>query len=382
MMAIAAASTHFACGGPLPNRVGNPDEHKPGTDSARVEDPRMGNMSPAKAGPIPVENVNPTWGDASAPVTVVVFFDPTVPALTRGLPRLQDVLGPTKVRIVWKVLADPANPSSTLASEAAAGVHALGGSGAFFAFLSEMNSVIAEPNVDITRALSVANLTEWARKAGISELAGFSKGLETHAFRTRLDKDAHLAVALNIKTPGAFYINGVMPKDESYEWLASVVEKETRKSSARIDRGSRREDVYAEASEENLKHAAGKAGAASNVDEDVVIPMPSSLQVNDPVVGTGRGAAPGDTVVVHYTGTLEDGTVFDSSKPRGEPFSFTLGKGMVIKGWDKGLVGMKVGGKRQLVIPPGLAYGSRGTGGGKIPPNATLRFDVELLDIK
>jgi peptidylprolyl isomerase len=85
---------------------------------------------------------------------------------------------------------------------------------------------------------------------------------------------------------------------------------------------------------------------------------------------------------VHYTGTLLDGTKFDSSRDRGTPFKFKLGQGQVIRGWDEGISTMKVGGKRTLVIPPDLAYGSRGVGNGLIPPNSTLIFEVELLDVK
>jgi FKBP-type peptidyl-prolyl cis-trans isomerase len=97
--------------------------------------------------------------------------------------------------------------------------------------------------------------------------------------------------------------------------------------------------------------------------------------------GTGEGCKNGDTVTVHYVGTLENGTKFDSSVDRGIPFSFPLGAGQVIKGWDLGVLGMKVGEKRKLTIPPYLAYGETGTPGGPIPPNATLIFEVELLGI-
>jgi FKBP-type peptidyl-prolyl cis-trans isomerase FkpA len=112
------------------------------------------------------------------------------------------------------------------------------------------------------------------------------------------------------------------------------------------------------------------------------------LVKTDTVVGNGKEAVAGATVSVHYTGWLHDakaererGKQFDSSVGRG-PFSFPLGAGRVIKGWDEGVAGMKVGGKRTLVIPPELGYGRRGAGGGVIPPDATLIFDVELLDVK
>ena len=114
----------------------------------------------------------------------------------------------------------------------------------------------------------------------------------------------------------------------------------------------------------------------------------TSLQVTDTKAGTGSAATAGKEVTVHYTGWLYEasaadhrGRKFDSSRDHGEPFSFRLGAGMVIRGWDQGVDGMKIGGQRTLVIPPDLGYGSRGAGG-VIPPNAALVFDVELLDVK
>jgi FKBP-type peptidyl-prolyl cis-trans isomerase len=111
------------------------------------------------------------------------------------------------------------------------------------------------------------------------------------------------------------------------------------------------------------------------------VTMPDGLKYTDEQVGTGAEAVPGKTAVVHYTGWLLDGTKFDSSLDRKQPFSFPLGAGQVIKGWDEGVAGMKVGGKRTLIVPPALGYGARGAGN-VIPPNATLKFDVQLLEVR
>ncbi|NBT84980.1 MAG: FKBP-type peptidyl-prolyl cis-trans isomerase [Alphaproteobacteria bacterium] len=120
--------------------------------------------------------------------------------------------------------------------------------------------------------------------------------------------------------------------------------------------------------------------AVKNSEQPLVITS-SGLQYEEVVVGTGDTPKTGQKVIVHYTGTLPDGQKFDSSRDRGQPFKFTLGVGQVIKGWDEGLSTMKIGGKRNLVIPANLGYGARAVGN-VIPANATLHFEVELLGVE
>ena len=124
----------------------------------------------------------------------------------------------------------------------------------------------------------------------------------------------------------------------------------------------------------------GTSFKISLADVEGAVATPSGLRYVDTVPGTGESPMTGQRVTVHYTGMLEDGTKFDSSLDRGQPFQFNIGTGQVIKGWDEGLMTMKVGGKRRLIIPPDLGYGARGAGG-VIPPNAILIFDVELLGV-
>ena len=137
-----------------------------------------------------------------------------------------------------------------------------------------------------------------------------------------------------------------------------------------------------------IANAQTAAPAAGQSGESKLSAMPSNLQKIDVKQGTGAEATAGKPVIVHYTGWIYDeskpdrkGAKFDSSRDRQAPFGFILGSGKVIRGWDEGVAGMKVGGQRTLIIPPALAYGERGAGG-VIPPNATLIFDVELLEVK
>ena len=124
---------------------------------------------------------------------------------------------------------------------------------------------------------------------------------------------------------------------------------------------------------------AGDTSTQALIDEIQKTGSVSDLRVQDLTIGSGDAVKEGDTLTVNYTGVLPDGTVFDASANHGQPFTFTLGKDPVIKGWEQGVIGMKKGGRRLLAIPPSLGYGANAVG--QIPPNSTLIFDVELLDV-
>lgn len=124
----------------------------------------------------------------------------------------------------------------------------------------------------------------------------------------------------------------------------------------------------------------GATPTSENAPVNKTAPQTTGLKIEDIKEGTGSAVKSGDTIVIHYKGTLTDGTKFDSSYDRGQPFETTIGVGQVIEGWDKGIIGLKVGGKRKLTIPPSMAYGAQQVG--NIPPNSTLIFEVELLEIK
>ena len=191
-----------------------------------------------------------------------------------------------------------------------------------------------------------------------------------------------LALVSQLVAPSTVDAAAVDAAANSTAVTASVVAKTTSavaaRSSFELDPDDPNPILFAMAPDTNQADASALGGPLDAPDTQITA---SGLKIIELQVGEGAEAASGQTVSVHYRGTLENGKQFDASYDRGTPFTFPLGAGRVIKGWDEGVVGMKVGGKRKLVIPSDLAYGSRGAGG-VIPPNATLVFEVELLDVK
>ena len=191
-----------------------------------------------------------------------------------------------------------------------------------------------------------------------------------------------LALVSQLVAPSTVDAAAVDAAANSTSATASVVAKTASavaaRSSFELDPDDPNPTLFAMAPDTNQADASALGGPLDAPDTQITA---SGLKIIELQVGEGAEAASGQTVSVHYRGTLENGKQFDASYDRGTPFTFPLGAGRVIKGWDEGVVGMKVGGKRKLVIPPDLAYGSRGAGG-VIPPNATLVFEVELLDAK
>ena len=191
-----------------------------------------------------------------------------------------------------------------------------------------------------------------------------------------------LALVSQLVAPSTVDAAAVDAAANSTSATASVVAKTASavaaRSSFELDPDDPNPTLFAMAPDTNQADASALGGPLDAPDTQITA---SGLKITELQVGEGAEASSGQTVAVHYRGTLENGKQFDASYDRGTPFTFPLGAGRVIKGWDEGVVGMKVGGKRKLVIPPDLAYGSRGAGG-VIPPNATLVFEVELLDGK
>jgi protein-disulfide isomerase len=292
----------------------------------------------------------PSRGNASATVVIQEFADFQCPFCKRVETTLSEVLadqGPS-VKIVWRDLPLPMHASAQLAAEAAREAQRQKGNDGFWKMHDKLFAGQTAPGLDR------AALDGYARELGL-DMVAFDDALDQHTMASLVALDAKAARDAEITGTPGFVIGG-------YFLSGAQAASKFRRLIARV-----------------AKDGPAKV-TASPLHPGPARVLPGGLSVTDLVVGTGATAANGDGLTVHYVGTFEDGTEFDSSRGRGAPFSFKLGTGNVIKGWDQGVLGMRVGGRRKLVIPSALAYGDRGQPP-KIPPGATLVFDVELLSI-
>jgi protein-disulfide isomerase len=314
----------------------------------------------------PAATGTPFKGGANAQVVIQEFADFQCPFCRRAEDTLRDVEHAygANVKIVWRDLPLPFHTNAALAAEAAReAFHQKGNSG----FWQMHDKLFAAP---ATGGLERQALDGYAREIGL-DMAAWTAALDNHTHKAHIDLDAKAASDANISGTPAFVISG-------YFLSGAQPLAKFRKIIARV-----LQDGPARPSPPSTPHAPSQPSPSSL---SAAVPSPPSpagsaaLAITDIVVGAGPVAKSGDRLTVHYVGTLTDGTEFDSSRTRGKPFQFNLGAGQVIKGWDQGLVGMRVGGRRKLTIGPSLAYGDRGAGG-TIPPGSTLVFDVELLSI-
>jgi hypothetical protein len=253
-----------------------------------------------------------------------------------------------KVKLAWRDLPLATHPDALIAAEAAREALSQKGNEGFW----KMETILYanQPNL---------NLDAPAREVGL-DVDKLKKALDAHVHRAALDADAKAAGEAGIVTTPTFVVGPyILSGAPTLGRLRRLVER-----------------VLAETATETVRHPSGGprplgAPTASTVRFTII----------DSVTGSGRAAKSGDTVTVHYRGRLLDGTEFDSSYRKHGPFTFTLGSGLVIQGWEQGLLGMRVGGRRKLTIPPELGYGNHGEGT-SIPPNSVLIFDMELLSIK
>jgi protein-disulfide isomerase len=287
----------------------------------------------------------PYRGTASAKVVIQEVGDFQCPFCKRADATMEELLKayPGKIKVVWRDKPLSMHPDARLAAEAAREAYAQKGNEGF----AKMHKLLFENQ----QALKRDDLDGYAKSLGL-DMRKFASALDGHTHQGVVDADEKNMNDAGVSgTPaffvGPYFVSGAAPYTKFRKLVELVLNPPVPSAT-----------VIA---------AANAAGAG--------------LVIKDVGVGTGRAVQTGDKVKVHYVGMLTDGTEFDQSRKRGQPFSFEVGKGIVIKGWDLGLLGMKVGGKRRLTIPPDLAYGDQGAPG-TIPPKSTLVFDVELLGIE
>lgn len=322
---------------------------------------------------VPVTEDDPAYGDADALVTVVFFGNPTQPETYRALDEVLAITvreGTARVRAVYKFLPQANDAEGKNLAGASLSVRDLAGTTAFFQYQRLLLSGFVS---GAPRPFSQGQLSTWAKQTGVQNDATFRAATAKAKTQEEVDAHATLARRLGVTETPTLFINGQRTPIAPEGVVTETIERELKKSESRLATGLSRKKLYATSCAENGGRGIGETRAVEST-------LSSGLVIKDVEVGKGREALVGDKVVVHYTGKLEDGTTFDTSVGRG-PFEFALGKRMVIAGWERGVVGMRVGGKRQLVVPPELGYGTRGQPP-KIPPKATLHFEIELLEVK
>lgn len=300
---------------------------------------------------------SPFRGAANAKVVIQEFSDFQCPYCNRVEPTIDELLKayPGKVKVVWRNLPLPMHHDAPLAAEAAREAYVQKGNDGF----SKMRELLFKGQKD-TDGLKRNALEGYAAIVGL-DLKKFNKALDdgTHKAAVEADKKAANDAGLSgtpAFTIGPYYLSGAQPLPKFKKLVERVLSEPV----------------------QPVQPVA--AGAAPGTPSAPVV-QPGGLVIVDTKVGTGPAVKKGDTITVHYVGTLKDGSEFDSSRKHGQPFTVEIGAGHVIKGWDQGILGMKAGGRRKLTIPSDLAYGDRGMGTA-IPPKSTLEFDIELLSIK
>lgn len=306
----------------------------------------------------------PFRGAASAKVVIQEFSDFQCPFCSRAEPTIDELLKayPGKVKVVWRNLPLPFHQDAELAAEAAREAFVQKGNEAF----SKMRELLFKGQKD-QDGLKRTALEGYAATVGL-DLKRFGKALDDRTHQAAVEADKKAANDAGVSgtpafTVGPYYVSGAQPLAKFKKLVERVLVEP------------------AQPAQPPPSPAPVAAAGAGTAGTGGATTLPGGLVVKDVKVGTGPAVKSGDTVSVHYVGTLTDGKEFDSSRTHGRPFDFEVGKGRVIKGWEQGLVGMKVGGRRTLTIPSDLAYGDRGFGT-VIPPKATLVFDIELLSIK
>ena len=291
----------------------------------------------------------PFRGAAGAKVVIQMASDFQCPFCSRVEGTIAEILKayPTQVKVVWRDKPLAFHQDAPLAAEAAREAYAQKGNAGWI----KMHDLLMANQQQLKRS----DLDGYATQAGL-DAAKFGKALDARTHKATVDADEKTLADAGVNgtpsfTVGPYYLVGAQPFAKFKKLIDRVI-AEPAQPIAPVTKPS----------------AAAAAGAAG-------------LVIKDIVVGKGREVKAGDKIDVHYVGTFTDGKEFDSSRKRSTPFTFTIGNGQVIKGWEQGLLGMKVGGKRKLTIPPDLAYGDKGAGT-TIPPKSTLLFEVELIAIQ